>query len=131
MGDKSGYSSTAVLLYPGLDRSARDFTYTLTGDLKGAKYGIHLFLATAGTMTVDVQVVLKQAGQETSLASTGLTATGSTYQDYSADVTGSDPTTAQGDILILRISPASGSPGGLVFSNNAAKTSFIQIPAVG
>jgi len=131
MGDKTGYSSTAVLMYPSLGRSARDFTYTLTGDLKGTKYGVHLFLGTAGTMTIDVQIVLNQRGQETILASASLTATGSTYKDYSADVTGSDPATARGDLLVLRITPASGSPGGLVFSNNAAKTSFIEIPAVG
>ena len=112
----------------------KDFEYSLPGDIQGSSYTFDLWLASAGTTTVDASVVVRQGGKETALASASFIAKSQSYEQFSSTVTGLDPTTAKGDILILRISASSAmqggalKPGGLAYGGDMA--SSIKIPPV-
>ena len=112
----------------------KDYEYSLPGDIQGSSYTFDLWLASAGTTTVDASVVVQQGGKETVLASASFTAESKSYKQFSSTVTGLDPTTAKGDILILRLSASSAmrggsvKPGGLAYGGTMA--SAIKIPPV-
>ena len=112
----------------------KDFEYSLPGDIQGSSYTFDLWLASVATTTVDASVVVRQGGKETVLASASFTAKSQSYEQFSSTVTGLDPTTAKGDILILRISASSAmqggslKPGGLAYGG--AMASSVKIPPV-
>ncbi len=58
------------------------------------------------------------------------TATSTNFKLFSETMTVPDPTTDNGDVLILRIFPASGVDGAVTFTNSEYETSFIKIPPV-
>jgi len=120
---------THFMFYPP-SSEPRDFEYTLAGDIHGTSFSFNLWLASRRTTTFDVALVLRQSGNETVLATTSFTATSRTFQQFSKIVTGLDPTTANGDILIFRISGDSGTDGALAFSSSTGDTSFVQIPPI-
>jgi hypothetical protein len=113
---------------------AKDFRFPLPGDIQGSSYTVSLWLASAGTTTFDVSIVVEQGGGETALAATSFTAKSETYEQFTETITGLDPTTAKGDTLILRISASSAwqggqlKPGGLAYGGDMA--SFIKTPPI-
>lgn len=96
-----------AFFYPG---TVQNWTYTLDGDIPGNTYEFSLMLGSSSTTTFSVSLLAD--GQ--TLASTTFKATSNTYERFSMIVTGTDPTTSNGDILTLRVAHASGGNGGLL-----------------
>jgi hypothetical protein len=102
------------------------FEYTLDGDIKGSSFSYNLALASFGSTTFDAEILLRQNGNETVLASTSFTASSDNFEQFSETVTGVDPDTVKGDILLLRISFTGGDKGAI----QAGNTTYIKIPYV-
>lgn len=122
--------ATQDIVYPQYGQTPINYEYTLPGDIQGTTYTFNLWLASGQTTTFDAQIVLRQGGKETVLASATFTATESDFKSFSQEVTGSDPAAAQGDILILRVIPASGIDGAVLYTNDEARTSYIALPSI-
>jgi hypothetical protein len=108
--------------------SSREFEYPLTGDIRGNLYSFNLWMASSGTTTFNVTILLRRGGTDTVLASTSFAVSAGDYEQFTRTIAGIDPASASGDTLVLRIETPSGARGGLV--NGAAQPSFITVPAV-
>lgn len=116
------------------DDDAREFSYPLTGDIDGKTYIFSLWLASAGTTTFEVSILVLQDDTETVLASTSFKSSSDQYEEFIAVVEGLDPDTAEGDTLVLRISSSGAlqagqiKPGGLAYGADTA--SYIKVPLI-
>jgi len=119
-----------AILYPKYPNTKVDFKYRLSGDIQGNSYTFALWLASGGTTTFDVSIILVQNGAETTLATTSFAVEKKNFDLFSEMVTGLDPTTSDGDVLILRIFPASGVDGAVTYTDSSAETSYVTIPPV-
>ncbi|MBN2116726.1 MAG: hypothetical protein JW730_09155 [Anaerolineales bacterium] len=116
-------------LYPKYNTTI-DFVHTLAGDIKGESYTFDLWFASGGSSTFDAALIVQQSGQETVLASASFVVTGKSFTRYTQTVSGIDPTTTAGDILILRISPTAGDPGGVISKSVPEGASSVTIPEI-
>jgi len=119
---------SVAILYPK-SKEKREYVHILTGDIDGNSYGFSLLLSSSKNTTFDVDIALRSGQKDKVLATTSFTATSSTSQQFVQTVTGIDPTTKQGDLLVLRISVKSGDMG--YFNTKGNNTiSFITIPLI-
>jgi len=114
--------------------SSNDWTVVLAGDMVGTKctFGI-LFGAPPGQdKTAIAEIIVKRDTVETVVTSKTFQVTSSTYTRFIESVQVSDPNCLDGDILILRITNATGGASGLgVLGNNVAPNdSYIEVPNV-
>lgn len=121
---------TQLYFYPGESSNSSSIEYVLPGDIAGAEYRFHLYLASKKQTTFKVTIAVRHAGQETTLASTTFTARSTYYTEFTKTVQGIDPATVRGDVLIFRITAVSGAQGGIAFTNDSVDTSYIRIPPV-
>lgn len=123
-------SYTSANLYPKYPNTQVEFVYALEGDIQGTSYTLGLWLASGGTTTFDASLIIRQSGDESVLASTSFTATGNNFTLYTETLEGIDPETSKGDVLVLRVFPASGDPGALIYKSTPEGNSYITIPAI-
>jgi hypothetical protein len=110
---------------------ATDYAYALPGDIQGKTYHFNIwFEAVKSTANFTFQIVLRQKGTETILASNSVEATKNGYQQFSVQAEGIDPTTSKGDILIFRIVPPGAQDGAVLYTSDEAKTSYIEIAPI-
>jgi hypothetical protein len=76
---------------------------TLGGDITGDQYFFNFVLATSGTNTMEVEVVLNPGPNEIILATTSFTVSSDSYSYFKETVTGVNPDAVAGDVLSLRI----------------------------
>ena len=126
---KQNEYSTANL-HPKYPNTKVDFVYKLGGDIQGTSYTFNLWLASGGKSKFDASLIVQHAGAETVIASTSFTVTSNKFTLFTDTVSGADPTTSSGDVLILRIFPASGAPGGVISKAVREAASYITIPTV-
>jgi hypothetical protein len=111
--------------------SPTDYAYTLPGDIQGKTFNFNIWFESVGeTATYNIQIILRQAGVETVLATSKFDATKNGYQQFVIPTSGIDPTTARGDILIFRVGPASGTDGAILYTSDKTKTSYIEIAPI-
>jgi len=115
-------------LYPKYPNTQVDFNYVLDGDIQGTSYTFGLWLASGGKTTFDVSIIIQNSSNETVIATTSFTATSNDFSLFTETLEGIDPETAKGDVLVLRIFPASGDPGALVTKSDPEGNSYITIP---
>lgn len=117
------------IFYPQYPES-RDFPYTLTGDINGTSYLFNTWFASGGSTTLSIEIVLQQGDTETILASTTITSDSTQFSEFSEIMTGSDPETVAGDVLILRITAIGGVDGAIAVNDDPDETTFLQIPPI-
>jgi hypothetical protein len=116
-----------LYLYPDEPRQM-SFEYRLDGDLDGTRYTFNIWLASFSTTAFKAELVVRQGGQESVLASAVFTAQSDAFEEFSETVSGADPSTAPGDLLILRLIHQSGDGGAVDFSTS--ERSFVVVPGI-
>jgi hypothetical protein len=111
-------SNVQLFVYAGTQLEARNFEIPLTGDIAGASYSFEVLLASRGTTNFAVSAILRHGGVDTTLASTTFTARATTFEPFTATVTGVDPAAANGDVLIVRIRSVSGSDAAILITSS-------------
>lgn len=106
------------------------FSCPLTGDIAGSEYTLSLWLASGGTTTVDVALLVNQDGQEVTLAAAPFRVTSTRAELFTETISGIDPQTGPGDTLILRIMNTEGSDGAVFFADSQFETSTVVIPGI-
>ena len=100
--------------------------YFLTGDISGTKYDYCLYLASAGTTTFKIEFII----DGNTVATDTITVPDDPYyQQFCGTITGSDPTTSDGDGVKVKIKPLSGSVGGIIWGDGSGCDSYITIPS--
>lgn len=94
--------------------SSSSWTATLAGDMAGTDYTISLGVKTAATSSgagsLIAEIIHRRGSTDTVLASTTFS-TSTTYEVKRANLTGPDPDTRAGDVLLLRTRIGTPSPG--------------------
>ena len=111
-------------------QSQTEWSATLKGDMVGSVFTLSLpvqMQATSfGDGEVGVDIVLKRNYKETVVASARFTVTGE-YQVKTAEVTGSEQTTVDGDLVVVRTYHIKSAPC-IMFRKDSVDKVFIEIP---
>lgn len=98
----------------------------LTGDITGSQYGFSLMLSSNMPVTFEAEIIVN--GQV--LATKTFTVNSSTFTRHEGVVTGIDPQTSAGDMLIFRVRlvAADANAVGQMYNGSPPQESFIGIP---
>ncbi len=110
--------------------SSTSWDTAIAGDIAGSAYKFNLAVKTAngstGSGSMRADIVHRSGSTETVLATTTLT-TSTQYEVKNVSVTGIDPTSRDGDTLLLRVTRISGDPCVAEFIS-AGDVNYIDIP---
>jgi hypothetical protein len=114
-------------------QGSQEWVMTLDGDLYGTEYAYSIY-ANSGPyrVTCDVEMLLRQGGKDTVLASwprAFTVPTGYDVQHFSGTAVGIDPDAQEGDVLVLKIRPRNDSV--LIFVGqfyDESAYSYVQVP---
>ena len=100
--------------------------YTLKEDIHGTLYSYWVYFASESSATFEIEILINGT---TVAAFSNLTVLYDPYYlPFSEEVTGLDPTTADGDEVVLKITKVSGGNGSVLFGTGA--DSHIALPSI-
>jgi hypothetical protein len=109
-----------------------DYSYKLTGDIRGSGYQVYFPVVSDGTNQVRIDLLVNHGGAESGIATAsrwieGFNSPGGDYWD----LPGVDPQTEAGDLLILRITnvrdPDARKNAGCRFSFNNTESGTVEV----
>ncbi|MCA9734742.1 VCBS repeat-containing protein [candidate division KSB1 bacterium] len=104
------------------------FPFILNGDISGTDYVFRIYIASLSTTQFRFEIIVDQQGSLTTLANTIVTAIGTTFMQTDVSLTGPDPTTIGGNLILCKITRVSGAEGGILFNGGTGANSFVEIP---